>query len=248
MWNLGKANVLGVLVNAVDGEAAAHQVVTAAAAPGGRGLLATALTTSALLAARRDPEQVARLNRVDLVTPGDDPLCWALNWLHDAHLTYRVSAAGLTLAVCAEAAEAGLPVYFYGGDTARLARFLTHLRATYPALQIAGAELTTPRRLSKEQGPALARRVRRSGARIVIAGLGSQEQAAQAAELRDLLHLPVIAAGGAGEPGRRSVLGLLTAGRFAALVLLQAAKVWKPEARAAVPAHVLIDRDSRLGR
>lgn len=63
----GKRSVLGVLIDAVDYEAAVARIVSAAQA--GRRCSCTALAVHGVMTGVLDPEQRFRLNALDLVTP-----------------------------------------------------------------------------------------------------------------------------------------------------------------------------------
>src|SRR6266567_4500660 len=112
MISRGKRNVLGVLVDAIDYEAAVGQVI--AAAQERRPFALTALAVHGVMTGVLDRAHNARLNSFDLVTPDGQPVRWALNLLHGAHLPDRVYGPTLMLRVCQRAAAEGLPVFLYG--------------------------------------------------------------------------------------------------------------------------------------
>ena len=103
MIGQGKRNVLGVLVDAIDYEAATERVVTAARER--RAMALTALAVHGVMTGVADPAHNARLNSFDLVTPDGQPVRWALNLLHRAGLTDRVYGPELTLRVLARCAD-----------------------------------------------------------------------------------------------------------------------------------------------
>ena len=107
MRNEGKR--IGILVDAVDCEAATDFVVCAARER--RSAIVTALAAHGLMTGVLDRVQKFRLNYFDLVVPDGQPVRWAVNWLHDAGLLSPVIIRNLTLKVCARAAGEGLPVY-----------------------------------------------------------------------------------------------------------------------------------------
>lgn len=253
MWDLGKGNILGTLVSAVDYEAAVHKVIDAAR--DGRGLAATLVGIPAIMAGVRDTAHRYRLNQFDLVAPSDQTVRRALNRLHGACLATRVEGTALMLAVCRAAAEAGLPVFLYGGRPAALYAVVAALQERIPRLRIAGMEPDRGGWTSRDRAE-IARRVRRSGARIVLFSLASERDASLVYEYRELLNLPVMALGQAFEhyaercgnvpegpalaPRSPSRYG---AGRarlqvplFLALVALQAARLWQPTPVGAQPA------------
>jgi N-acetylglucosaminyldiphosphoundecaprenol N-acetyl-beta-D-mannosaminyltransferase len=166
----GKRNVLGVLVDAVD-----YGVMT--------GVL--------------DPAHNARLNGFDLVTPDGQPVRWALNLLHGAGLTDRVYGPTLTLRVLERCADEGLPIYLYGSTDETLGRLVPELERMFPALKLAGVEPSKFRPVQPSEDVEIAARIRDSGARLVLVGLGCPRQEIFAYAMRPLLDMPLMAVGAA---------------------------------------------------
>ncbi|SDY20770.1 polymer biosynthesis protein, WecB/TagA/CpsF family [Micromonospora pattaloongensis] len=191
----GKRNVLGVLVDAVDYEAATAQVI--AAAHERRPLALTALAVHGVMTGVLDPAHNARLNSFDLVTPDGQPVRWALNLLHGAGLTDRVYGPSLTLKVLERCAADGLPVYLYGSTDETLSRLLPALERMFPALKIAGVEASKFRQVQPGEDAEIADRIRSSGARLVLVGLGCPRQEVFAYAMRPLLDMPLMAVGAA---------------------------------------------------
>lgn len=195
MINRGKFSVLGVNVDAVDYEHVVAAVVEAAA--GGRPCSVSALAVHGVMTGFQDPVQARRLNGFDLVVPDGQPVRWALGWLHGQHLPDRVYGPNLTLFVAEAMAARGLGIYLYGSTPAVLDAFADRLRARFPRLEICGKEPSRFRRLDEAERGALVERIRRSGARAVLVGLGCPRQEAWAFEYRDLLRMPILAVGAA---------------------------------------------------
>lgn len=195
MIDHGKRNVLGVLINAVDYEAAQDRVLQAAR--DGRPYGVSALAVHGVMTGVADDIHRHRLNALDLVTADGQPVRWALNWLHGTNLTERVYGPELTLRLCAAAAEEGLPVFFYGSTPEVLEALQAGLSQRFPALKIAGTEPSRFRRISPDESEDVARRIRESGARMTFVGLGCPRQEVFAYELREALQMPVLAVGAA---------------------------------------------------
>jgi len=191
----GKRNVLGVLVDAVDYEAATEQVV--AAGRERRPFALTALAVHGVMTGVLDRPHNARLNSFDLVTPDGQPVRWALNLLHGAGLTDRVYGPTLTLRVLARFAEEGLPVYLYGSTDDTLSRLIPTLERMFPALKIAGVESSKFRSVQPGEDVEIADRIRASGARLVLVGLGCPRQEIFTHAMRPLLDMPMMAVGAA---------------------------------------------------
>nr|MDT0662786.1 WecB/TagA/CpsF family glycosyltransferase [Micromonospora sp. DSM 115978] len=191
----GKRNVLGVLVDAVDYEAAVDQVVAAAVER--RPFALTALAVHGVMTGVLDPPHNARLNSYDLVTPDGQPVRWALNLLHSAGLAERVYGPTLTLRVLERCAELGLPVYLYGSTEPTLARLVPALERMFPALKLAGVEPSKFRSAQPGEAAEIADRIRASGARLVLVGLGCPRQEIFGYAMRPLLDMPLMAVGAA---------------------------------------------------
>lgn len=195
MRNEGKRNIVGILIDAVDYEAAADFVVRAAREKQGASI--SALAVHGLMTGVLDHEQKFRLNHFDLVVPDGQPVRWALNWLHGSRLVSPVIGRNLTLKLCASAASEGLGVYFYGSTPDVLGSLKRALEKKLPDLRIVGTEPSQFRRLAPAEKLTVAARIRDSGASIVFVGLGCPRQEVFAYEFRDVLDLPIIAVGAA---------------------------------------------------
>ncbi len=195
MIDQGKRNVLGVLVDAIDYDAASAKVLTAARE--GRPLALTALAVHGVMTGVQDKGHGARLNGFDVVTPDGQPVRWALNLLHGAGLPDRVYGPRLTLRVLEGCAAEGLPVYFYGSTVETLDRLLPSLQATFPTLKIAGVEPSKFRPAHSGEEAEIAERIRSSGARLVLVGLGCPRQEIFAYAMRPWLDMPLMAVGAA---------------------------------------------------
>jgi exopolysaccharide biosynthesis WecB/TagA/CpsF family protein len=195
MIDRGKRNVLGVLLNAIDYEAAVQQVIQAA--QDGRALAVSALAVHGVMTGVLDARQRYRLNHLDLVVPDGQPVRWALNWLHDTALQDRVYGPTLMLGVCERAARERLPIYLYGSRDLVLENLSARLRQRFPKLCIAGHQPSRFRRLSVDEQAETVRIIRDSGARLVFAGLGCPRQEVWAYENRASLSMPILAVGAA---------------------------------------------------
>jgi N-acetylglucosaminyldiphosphoundecaprenol N-acetyl-beta-D-mannosaminyltransferase len=195
MRDLGKRNVLGIMINAIDYDAALHHIF--AAAHDQRPATVSALAVHGVMTGVFDDEHKFRLNHFDLLVPDGQPVRWVLNLLHSTRLSDRVRGPSLTRMVCARAAADGLPIYLYGSTSEVLGQLRHRLLEDYPALQIAGLEPSKFRRLTPPEKLDVAERIRNSGAAILLVGLGCPRQEAFAYEFRDYLSMPILAVGAA---------------------------------------------------
>jgi N-acetylglucosaminyldiphosphoundecaprenol N-acetyl-beta-D-mannosaminyltransferase len=191
----GRHSVLGIFVDAVDYAEATGRVL--AAASDRRPLAVTALAVHGVMTGVRDRSFGSRLGGFDLVLPDGQPVRWALNTLHRTALTDRVYGPRLTLDVLAAAAGAGLPVYLYGSTPGVLGRLSDALRQRFPALVIAGAEPSKFRPARSGEAAEIADRIRSSGARLVLVGLGCPRQEEFVFALRPHVDAPLLAVGAA---------------------------------------------------
>jgi N-acetylglucosaminyldiphosphoundecaprenol N-acetyl-beta-D-mannosaminyltransferase len=193
--DLGKRNVVGVLVDALDYDAATERVIDAAKMQ--VGFAVTALAVHGVMTGVGDKEHRHRLNHFDIVTPDGQPVRWALNLLHRTNLKDRVYGPNLSLRIYAEAAREGLPVYFYGSRQEVLDALQKRLPERFPGFAIAGAEPSKFRRTSPEEKDEIVQRIKDSGAKIVMVGLGCPRQEVFTHEYHEALGMPVIAVGAA---------------------------------------------------
>ena len=195
MIDKGKANVLGVLVSIIDYDAAVDAIM--AAARQRRHYAVTALAVHGVMTGVQDRAHNARLNSLDLVTPDGQPVRGALNLMYGAGLTDRVYGPELTVRVLREAAAEGLPVYLYGSTQPTLDKLVPALEQMFPALKIAGVEASKFRPATPGEDAEIAERIKASGARIVLVGLGCPRQEIFTYAMRPLLDMPLLAVGAA---------------------------------------------------
>lgn len=194
MINYGKRNVIGILVNAVDYEAAVEEITTAAIER--RSLPVSCAAVHTIMEGALDEEHKYRMNRLGMVLPDGMPVRWALNILHGIKLPDRVYGTTLVLRVLARAQQEGLGVYFYGNTPDALNLLRRNLQQRFPALRICGMEPSQFRRLNASEKNAVAQRIRDSGASLVFNGLGTPLQEIWAYEYAEVLLMPILCVGG----------------------------------------------------
>lgn len=195
MIDRGKHNVIGVLVDAVDYEAAVERII--AAAKQKQRMSVSALAVHGVMTGVLDDTHRYRLNHLDLVVPDGQPIRWALNALHHTGLTDRVYGPTLTLKLCARAAAESLPIYLYGGQPRVLSALVHNLCERFPGLQVAGSQASRFRPLTAEEKLEVAQTIANSGACLTFVGLGCPRQEVWVYEYHDLLSMPLIAVGAA---------------------------------------------------
>ncbi len=195
MLDLGRHNLLGVGVNAVDYETAVSRIVDAAR--NRRPFGVSALAVHGVMTGVLDREHRHRLNQLELIVPDGQPVRWGLNLLHGTRLRDRVYGPDLMLRTCEAATQQGLPIYLFGSTESMLADLKQRLLARFPGLQIAGLEPSRFRTLTPAERNEIVERILQSGAAITFAGLGCPRQEVWAYEFKDRLRMPVLAVGAA---------------------------------------------------
>ncbi len=255
MRGLGKCNVLGVLVDAVDREAATERVIQAARS--GEPYQVTALAVHGVMTGSRSMSHRSRLNGFDLAVPDGQPVRWALNLLHHARLRSPVRGTDLTIAVLAAAEREQLPVFFYGSTRETLDRVIRRIADMFPQLHVTGTMPSAFRAVDEGTQAMIADEIRGSGARVVFVGLGCPRQETFVSTMSQRVGAPMLAVGAAfdylagtlREPPRlarrwglewawRLVLEprrlwrryVLLNPAFLALLALQASRIYRPEA------------------
>jgi len=195
MIDKGKKNVLGILVNAVNYEAAVSKILAAASA--GKPMSVSALAVHGVMTGVLDSTHRYRLNHIDLVLPDGQPVRWALNLLYHTKLPDPVGGAKAMLQICERAAEEGLSIYLYGSKASVLEALSRNLCQRFPKLIIAGTQPSKFRQVSPQEKQEIVQQIRNSGAAITFVGLGCPRQEVWAYEYRDDLSMPLIAVGAA---------------------------------------------------
>lgn len=195
MINLGKKNLLGICIDAVDYESAVERFIGAALDE--VRYTTTALAVHGVMTGALDKEHRFRLNALDMIVPDGMPVRWGLNLIHKAGLPDRVYGPTLMLKICEAAAQQQLPIFLFGTSQETLDLLAKNLKAKFPSIQIAGAEPSRFRTLTDGETEDLVERIRSSGAKITFAGLGCPRQEIWAFEMGDRLRMPLFAVGAA---------------------------------------------------
>lgn len=190
-----KVDLFGMGVSVTDYAEATAAVI--AAASRGESAIVTAHAVHAIVTFSGDPGLREKVNTFELVTPDGQPVRWAMNLLHRVGLKERVYGPELMLRLCKAAAEAGVPIYLYGGNPAVAEKLRANLLAACPGLEIAGYEAPPFRPLTAEEDEAVVERINASGAGLVFIGLGCPKQDLFALEHRDTIRAVQVCVGAA---------------------------------------------------
>lgn len=195
MLDLGKHNVLGVKVDALDYEGAVAKIINAAHLK--KDMIVAAQPVYGIMTAVLDEAYRYRLNAFDLVCPDGQPVRWGLNLLHHLHLNERVCGPTLMLKVCERAAKENISIFLYGSKPEVLNQLQFNLNIAYPKLKIAGAISPPFHSLTPEEEAAYFQQIQQSGAGITFICLGCPRQEIWAYEHRHQFNSPVICVGAA---------------------------------------------------
>lgn len=195
MIDLGKHNLLGVNIHAVDYDAAVKKILDAAESR--RPLGVSALAVHGVMTGVMDSEHRHRLNSLELIVPDGQPVRWGLNLLHKTKLQDRVYGPNLMLETCRAAADQGVSIYLFGGKQELLDDLSAKLIDKFPELKIAGMKASRFRTLTQEEKRNVVQEINASGAAITCVGLGCPRQEVWAYEFKNELSMPVLAVGAA---------------------------------------------------
>ena len=205
-------NALGIPVDNLTLNSAVDQIMSMARADDGRARLVSTLNTDFLvnalgtaLSRPRHPELLQVLRGSDLVTADGFPIVW-LSRLLGRPLPERVCGSDLLPALAERAAREGLSLFLLGGGEGSAEAAGKALQARFPGLRIAG----TAAPMVHTAGAGLANSamddektldaIHRSGAHILLVGLGNPKQELWFNRNRDALRTPVaIGVGGSFE-------------------------------------------------
>jgi N-acetylglucosaminyldiphosphoundecaprenol N-acetyl-beta-D-mannosaminyltransferase len=150
-----------------------------------------------VMASAEDPELRAALLSSSINVPDGQPLVWALGALGHP-LSDRVYGPELMARACARSATSGQRLYLYGGrNQGALVQLALNLRQRYPGVRIVGGYSPPHRPLTDEERESVVSEINGSRADVVWAGIGVPKQEKWMAQMRPLLHAPVLIGVGA---------------------------------------------------
>lgn len=166
-------HILGVRVDATSYPDATARVLAWARA--GESRYVCVATAHVVMEAHDSAEVRGALDRADLVTPDGMPLVWGLRLLGVMDAS-RVYGPDLTPNLLCAAANEGIPVGLYGGRPRVLRRLLDVIGWRFPGLAVAYAKSPPFRPATPEEDRLDVEEMNRSGARILLVGLGCPKQ------------------------------------------------------------------------
>ena len=190
-----KKAIFEVSVSAITREQTVEAITTAAQAH--TPFSVAFMPVHSFMTAVESNEFKEAITSFDIVTPDGQPVRWALNHFHKAGLTERVYGPDITLDICAEAAQKGLTLFFYGSTEEVLSKLKENLLSQFPKLIIKGM-LAPP--FGKRSDQTISQDIiviKASNADILFVGLGCPKQELFAAKHKEEIGIPILAVGAA---------------------------------------------------
>jgi N-acetylglucosaminyldiphosphoundecaprenol N-acetyl-beta-D-mannosaminyltransferase len=186
--------LLGTRIDALSWELALGRLMRWAQA--GESRMVCLCNVHSLVTAGSDPGLRDALQRSDMNAPDGAPVAWMMR-----HLGWpeqqRLAGPDLMGKLLVEAARLQMPVFLLGATEATLALLAERLRATLPALTLAGTLSPPFRPLADEDNALITSTIAASGARLVLVGLGCPKQEKWMAAQRGRLPAVMVGLGAA---------------------------------------------------
>jgi len=127
---------------------------------------------SMIAMARKDGELREIINTADLVTPDGSGLLWGARTM-GAPLVERVSGVDVSREMCRMSGEMGFSIFFLGSEPGVAAAAAENLQKEFPDMLVAG---THHGYFKPDEDSEIVRTVRKSGAGVLLAGMGIPRQ------------------------------------------------------------------------
>jgi N-acetylglucosaminyldiphosphoundecaprenol N-acetyl-beta-D-mannosaminyltransferase len=147
-----------------------------------------------IVKAGRDAEHGRHILSADMVTPDGWPVAWMLRQIGHAQQE-RINGPDLMGKVLAEAEKRKLCVYFYGTTDTTLALLHGQLMQKFPALKIVGMYSPPFRPLTAQEVAEDIERINKSGAHLVMTGLGCPKEDRWMYQHRGKVHAVMLGIG-----------------------------------------------------
>lgn len=166
-------NVLGTRINALSWEQLLGDIVHWARAKQSR--IICLCNVHSLITAKYDAALANALQHADLKLPDGAPIAWLMRQ-HGWPEQQRLSGPDLMWQLMREVEKLQLPLFLMGATPITLSRLKRVSANAFPRLIIAGTLSPPFRRLSRMEERDIVAQINRSGARIVLIGLGCPKQ------------------------------------------------------------------------
>lgn len=189
-----RVTVLGVGIDAISWPDAIDRITRWAAARESR--YVCFCNVHSVVTATRDPRYREIIEQADLATPDGMPVVWLLRWLACPQQE-RIDGPDLMWRYLAEAERLQQAVFFYGTTDEVLQRLRARALRAFPGLRIAGMHAPPFRQRSEQELAADAEVIIRSGAQVVLVGLGCPKQEQWMASQRGRVNAVMLGVGAA---------------------------------------------------
>lgn len=187
-------SVLGTWIDALCWDEAIRQIMTWGAARESRYICIC--NVHSVVTATRDPEFKKAVNSADMATSDGAPIAWALRKL-GFPTQERINGPDLMWRYLREAERAGQSVFFYGSTDETLMKLRSSIKREFPRLRVAGMHSPPFRAASSLEDAAQVEEINRSGANVVLVGLGCPKQEKWMAAHRGRINAVMIGVGAA---------------------------------------------------
>jgi N-acetylglucosaminyldiphosphoundecaprenol N-acetyl-beta-D-mannosaminyltransferase len=167
-------NVIGMPVAVGNMDSISGEIVRLAKGEAHPGYVCVA-NVHMLVTARRHAKLRSVLDQASVVVSDGRPLVWNLR-RQGFKNAGQVRGPELMGHLCHAAAEAKLPVFFYGGNESLITELRDQVEQLVPGIEIAGAEAAPMLDQEPKVDPETVERIRKSGAKIVFVSLGCPKQ------------------------------------------------------------------------
>lgn len=188
------AKVLGARIDAVSWDQALADIVRAGAAHASR--YVCLCNVHSVVTGSLDPAFLQIVNEADLSTPDGAPVAWALGRL-GYPAQERINGPDLMWKYLQQAEALQQTVFFYGSTCDTLARLRARLQQQFPRLKIGGMHSPPFRPLTAQEDLDDIAMIHRSGAHVVLVGLGCPKQEKWMAAHRGKIRAVMIGVGAA---------------------------------------------------
>lgn len=203
MVTLGdKVDLFGVDYSVTDYSHATTLIMDAATER--RSMAISALAVHGLMEAANDPEFMAKVAAIDLITPDGQPVKWAINALYGAGMKDRVYGPDLTWHVIHAAAEQNVPIFLFGSTEETCEAFKANIQQQHPDLRV-DFQSDRFRDPTPAEDAADIDRINQSGAGVVLVGRGCPRQERWVADHRGHVNAAMLAVGAAFDYGAGSL-------------------------------------------
>jgi N-acetylglucosaminyldiphosphoundecaprenol N-acetyl-beta-D-mannosaminyltransferase len=171
---LGRCNVLGVYVSAVNLDLAAQRIESWVKRRSERHYVCIT-GVHGVMESQDNPELKRIHNAAGMVTPDGMPMVWANKLRGNSHVS-RVYGPDLMLRVCSEGVAKSYRHFFMGGAEGVADLLAKKLNEKFPGMQVAGTFCPPFRKMTDEEDRALNEQINASRADIVWVGLSTPKQ------------------------------------------------------------------------